>query len=133
MDLIYRIRDNYRTEFIRGNKEDYWLDRKKTGRGFHDRDWKEYDSTTGCAYYTYARLRQKDLDFYASLPIAKIVRPEGKEEIFLALFEREYDKWNTDLKSILDSDSVSGLHVRRQRHRKKRPESGGQRRQRHMA
>ena len=27
-----------------------------------------------------------------------------KEEIFLALYEREYDRWNADLKDILDSD-----------------------------
>ncbi len=84
MDLIYRIRENYRTEFIRGNKEDYWLNRKKTGRGFEDRDWKKCDSTTGAAYYTYEHLREKDLDFYESLPIAKEVKPEGKEGILLA-------------------------------------------------
>ena len=29
---------------------------------------------------------------------------QTREEIFLALFEREYDKWNTDLESILSSD-----------------------------
>lgn len=29
---------------------------------------------------------------------------QTKEEIFLALFEREYDKWNADLESILSSD-----------------------------
>ena len=27
-----------------------------------------------------------------------------KEEIFLALFEREYDRWNADLEAILNSD-----------------------------
>lgn len=29
---------------------------------------------------------------------------QTREEIFLALFEREYDKWNTDLESILSSN-----------------------------
>ncbi|MBR3201637.1 MAG: TetR family transcriptional regulator [Mogibacterium sp.] len=29
---------------------------------------------------------------------------QSKEEIFLALFEREYDRWNTDLEMILNSD-----------------------------
>ena len=29
---------------------------------------------------------------------------QTKEEIFLALFEREYDKWNAELESILESD-----------------------------
>ena len=35
-----------------------------------------------------------------------------KEEIFLALYEREYDRWNTDLKAILESDQeYSGEQV----------------------
>ncbi len=83
MNLIYEIRDNYRTEFIRGNKEDYWLNRARTGHGFGDRDWKKYDSTTGIAYYNYERLTKKDLEFYADLPIAKVVNPNGKQEILL--------------------------------------------------
>ena len=31
---------------------------------------------------------------------------QTKEEIFLALFEREYDKWNADLEEILNSETV---------------------------
>jgi AcrR family transcriptional regulator len=31
-----------------------------------------------------------------------------KEEIFLALFEQEYDKWNEEMESILGSDQISG-------------------------
>ena len=30
---------------------------------------------------------------------------ETKEEIFLALYEREYDRWNADLESILRDQS----------------------------
>ena len=33
---------------------------------------------------------------------------QTKEEIFLALFEREYDRWNEELSDILDSGSISG-------------------------
>ena len=29
---------------------------------------------------------------------------QTKEEIFLALFEREYDRWNEDLAAILETD-----------------------------
>ena len=31
---------------------------------------------------------------------------ETKEEIFLALYEREYDRWNTDLEAILDGNET---------------------------
>ena len=83
MDLIYRIRDNYDTEFIRGNKEDYWLNRSRSGSGFQGQKWKKYDSTTGAAYYTYEKITKKDLEFYESLPISKVVNPNGKKEIIL--------------------------------------------------
>jgi predicted phosphodiesterase len=83
MDLIYQIRDNYHTEFIRGNKEDYWLNRARNGSGFLGQEWKKYDSTTGAAYYTYERITKKDLEFYESLPISKVVNPNGKKEIIL--------------------------------------------------
>ena len=31
---------------------------------------------------------------------------ETKEEIFLALFQREYDRWNEDLTMILDGNEI---------------------------
>lgn len=37
---------------------------------------------------------------------------ETKEEIFLALYEREYDRWNADLESILqDHDRMTGTQI----------------------
>ena len=37
---------------------------------------------------------------------------ETKEEIFLALFEREYDRWNADLESILQNhDRLTGTQI----------------------
>ena len=34
---------------------------------------------------------------------------QTKEEIFLALFEREYDRWNAALKSILEDNEKLGV------------------------
>lgn len=48
--------------FIKGNKEDYWINYEKEPTG-----WKEYDSTTGSLYYTYQNLKKKDLQFFKSL------------------------------------------------------------------
>lgn len=63
MDILYSVKDKYRCFFIKGNKEDYWIDYEDQPGG-----WKEYDSTTGCLYYTYHNLAKKDLHFFKTLP-----------------------------------------------------------------
>lgn len=64
MDIIYSIKESYQCFFIMGNREDYWINHEK-----EPRDWKEYDSTTGCLYYTYHNLSERDLQFFKSLNI----------------------------------------------------------------
>jgi|GEM_PF-145086 len=77
MTLLYELRKNYSCTFIKGNKEDYWLDSAKP----IEQKWKKYDSTTGSLYYTYHNLTQRDRDFFASLDIAKEVTFAGQEPI----------------------------------------------------
>lgn len=68
MEIIYSLKEKYRCWFIRGNKEDYWLN--------YDNTWKEYDSTTGALYYTYHCLMERDLTFFKMLKISEnIVLP----------------------------------------------------------
>lgn len=62
MDIVYSLKDQHPCFFIKGNKEEYWINYEKEAKG-----WKEYDSTTGCLYYTYQNLREKDLQFFKSL------------------------------------------------------------------
>ncbi len=65
MSIVYEIASLYKCYFIRGNKEDYWINYQKEG----ECGWKEGDSTTGSLLYTYSRLTKKDMDFFKSLPI----------------------------------------------------------------
>lgn len=65
MEILYSLNEKYKCYFVRGNKEDYWLDYKMRG----ETGWVENDSTTGSLYYTYHNLSQQDLDFFESLPI----------------------------------------------------------------
>ena len=44
MRLLYGLSDRYSCLFIRGNKENYWLNYRKDG----EKGWKEKDSITGC-------------------------------------------------------------------------------------
>ena len=73
MELLYSYGEKYDCTFIRGNKEDYWIKRRREGGN----NWKEYDSTTGALWYAYGRLTERDIDFFQGLPIARRVRFEG--------------------------------------------------------
>ena len=69
MSLLYRTAEQYPCLFIRGNKENYWLNYRKNG----EQGWKERDSVTGCMLYSYRRLTQRDLDFFSQLdPVRKV-------------------------------------------------------------
>ena len=61
MDRLYALRAQFPCVFIRGNKEDYWLNA--------DPAWRAGDSTTGMLWYNMRQLRPEDLDFYRTLPM----------------------------------------------------------------
>lgn len=67
MKIIYEMSAKYECYFIRGNKEDYWIDYQKNG----ECGWKDKDSTTGSLLYAYTNLSEKDLEFFKELPISK--------------------------------------------------------------
>lgn len=69
MEMLYQLSAAYQCYFVRGNKEDYWLDYQSRG----EQGWKEYDSTTGSLYYTYRRLTPADLDFFRSMDISQSI------------------------------------------------------------
>ncbi len=63
MQILYDFNNTYKCYFIKGNKEDYWLE-------YHDGDkkvWKDKNSTTGSLLYAYNSLTSKDLDFFVQL------------------------------------------------------------------
>lgn len=79
MRMLYDLKEQYECWFIRGNKEDYWLNHTeediKTGL------WKEFDSTTGSLFYTYSHLTERDLKFYHELSISRQLSFSGLPEI----------------------------------------------------
>ncbi|MDE5866579.1 MAG: metallophosphatase family protein, partial [Lachnospiraceae bacterium] len=72
MDILYSVKEKYKCFFIKGNKEDYWINYEKEPKG-----WNEYDSTTGCLYYTYHNLKTKDLQFFKSLSFREELEFDG--------------------------------------------------------
>lgn len=63
MEILYGLKEQCNCYFIRGNKENYWINYKKgNGHG-----WKKFDSTTGCLAYAYENLTEKDIRFFEEM------------------------------------------------------------------
>lgn len=73
MKILYKIRDKYKCYFIRGNKEERWLNYREN----KEKGWKDKDSISGMLLYAYNRLTSKDLDFYEGMPIAMEIKMQG--------------------------------------------------------
>jgi len=77
MQILYDMDKQYECYFVRGNKEDYWLNYRLAG----EKGWKEGDSTTGSLLYTYRHLTGRDLSFFEALQHAGKVTVKGKPDI----------------------------------------------------
>ena len=66
MELLYDLKDHYKCWFIKGNKEDYWLNYRAEG----EKGWEYYNSTSGSMLYAYKSLSDEDLDFFGQMDIA---------------------------------------------------------------
>jgi len=79
MKILYDMRKQYQCVFIRGNKEDYWINRRKG----ENCDWKDGNKSVGAMIYCYENLIPKDIDFFETLPISKSVRFGDCEPILI--------------------------------------------------
>ncbi|MBQ9304535.1 metallophosphoesterase [Butyrivibrio sp.] len=72
MEQIYVLKQYFETYIIRGNREEYLLNYRKSGEG----NWKK-GSASGSLLYTYENLTDKDFNFFASLPNYGIYEQKG--------------------------------------------------------
>ncbi len=77
MEILYSLKEKYTCFFLRGNKEDYWLDRKYNENCI----WKNGNTTVGAMKYCYENLTDKDISFFESLPICREILFDGMEPI----------------------------------------------------
>ncbi len=77
MEIIYKLQNEYDCYFIKGNKEDYWIDYQYNG----EVGWKDKDSTTGSLLYTYKNLSIKDIEFFRKLNFTQSLSFEGLPSI----------------------------------------------------
>jgi predicted phosphodiesterase len=72
---LERIRKEFPCTFIRGNKENYWIDHQK---GLNpDWIWESGSSSTGILKYVYDRLDERHIRWFEQMPISKIVKYPG--------------------------------------------------------
>jgi len=71
MESLRQIKESSPCTFIRGNKEDYWINRKNGKYG--DWQWKDGSSGSGMLKYAYERLEERDIQWFEQLPISQRV------------------------------------------------------------
>lgn len=73
MEMIYRLKEKYTCYFIRGNKEDYWINRRNNNIC----EWKNGNQTVGAMKYCYRNLTERDINFFQSLSISQEIKFEN--------------------------------------------------------
>lgn len=72
IELLYKAKKNYKTWFIRGNREEYVINHYE-----NDEDNWSYNSKTGSLLYTYENLTMEDIAFFKSMPITDNISIEN--------------------------------------------------------
>lgn len=73
LKLIGELKNNYRCIFIRGNKEERWINHRKN----REEKWESGKSGSGMLCYNYENLTDEDIDFFEAMPISKRIKREG--------------------------------------------------------
>ena len=68
LELLEKIRKEYSCTFIRGNKEDYWINHKNGNHG--DWVWKAGRSGSGMLAYVYDRLTWEQIEQFEKMPVS---------------------------------------------------------------
>ncbi len=72
IDLLDALKKEYPCTFIRGNKENYWIDHKK---GLHsDWRWEKGTSGSGMLLYSYEHLTEKQIEAFEQMPISQKIQ-----------------------------------------------------------
>ncbi len=81
LEILQRLNAEYPCTFIKGNKEDYWIDHK-AGR-HKDWEWKERTSGSGMLRYTFDRLRQEQISAFEEMPFTKRMKYDGMPDFVI--------------------------------------------------
>lgn len=71
--LLREAQQRYDCTFLRGNKENYWIDHRR----HPDEGWRRGANAGGMLAYNYSQLTGADIDWFESMPIAQTVNTPG--------------------------------------------------------
>ncbi|MCR5801981.1 MAG: metallophosphatase family protein [Lachnospiraceae bacterium] len=81
LEILKSLKEEYPCTFIRGNKENYWIDHEK---GKHaDWQWVEGTSGSGILRYTYDRLTHDQIMAFDEMPIMKMMKYDGMPDFVI--------------------------------------------------
>ena len=81
LEILQALKEEYLCTFIRGNKEDYWIDHA-LGKN-NDWEWKAGTSGSGMLRYTYDRLTPEQIHSFEEMPITKLMKYDGMPEFVI--------------------------------------------------
>ena len=74
MERLYKLNDTENCLFIRGNKEDYWLNSRRNDT---DCEWENGNSSVAAMKYNYENLSERDFRFFEEMPISAGIEIDG--------------------------------------------------------
>lgn len=77
MEMIYALKEKNTCFFVKGNKEDYWINRKYD----NNCEWKDGNLTVGALQYCYDNQTERDIDFFQSLSISQEIKFDNSSTI----------------------------------------------------
>ena len=75
LELLETVRRQYPCTFIRGNKEDYWIDHQNGKHG--EWTWRAGSSGSGMLAYVYDRLTPEQIRAFEKMPVSMTMRYPG--------------------------------------------------------
>lgn len=101
MELLYKLNDTENCLFIRGNKEDYWLNR----RNDTDCEWENGNSSVAAMKYNYENLYERDFRFFEEMPISAGIEIDGMPPLLFC----HGTPYSNNAKLLPDNDSTDEL------------------------
>ena len=98
MEILYRMDAQYKCYFVRGNKENYWIDYQDNGES----GWQDNNSTTGSLLYTYNHLSKRDIAFFRELPVSQNIKIKNMPSITIC----HGSPYKVNQKLLPDSDET---------------------------
>ena len=106
LELLEKVRQRYPCAFIRGNKEDYWIDHQNGKHG--DWTWTAGSSGSGMLAYVYDRLAPEQIRAFERMPVSMTMRYPGLPAFVIC----HGSPWKTNESMREDYDYIDELTKR---------------------